>query len=140
MASDRVNDMALLKMDTTGLESLPLALGSIEIGQRMWMVGHPSREGPVSYGGPLLAIRGGHLTVGAPVFAGMSGGGIIGCQDGTPVLMGIIQTFNFREVSYERETKDNKTIVTRTIVNLGTGNGTSYTLLTWFTEFAIAFE
>lgn len=140
MAADPVNDMALLRLDTKGLENLPISREPVKIGQRLWNVGYPSSDKPVSYGGTLLAIPGGALKVAIPAFPGMSGGGIVGCSDGVPVLAGIIQSFNLRRQSYRRVITEEKTVIKETLVNLGTSNGPSNLLLFWFVEFAIAME
>lgn len=140
IASDPVNDMALLQMDTTGLQMLPINRKGVKLGQQMWNVGYPTLERPVSFSGPLLGVRGGSLYLGIPAFTGMSGGGVVGCSNGEPVLMGIIESFNMRLVSIERENEEGKTIIRENSVNLGTSNAPNYMLLLWFTEFAIAIE
>ena len=123
---------------SVGLEMLSINHGPIKVGQRLWNIGYPSKNGPVSYGGPLLAIQGGNFVIGAPAFPGMSGGAVVGCWRGTPVLMGIIESFNMREIENNRTIEEGKEIIERTTVNVGTSNAPHYMLLLMFTEVAIA--
>lgn len=140
IASDPVNDMALLEMDTTGLQMLPISPGPLKIGQRLWNVGYPLGDGPVSYEGALLSIRGGSLVIGAPAFPGMSGGAAVTCRENRPVLAGIIKSFNLRVLSMKTETKDGRTLIYSREINTGTSNSTGFMQLLWFTEFAIAIQ
>ena len=139
VALDPVNDLALLKLDTIGLEALPFHTATLALGELIWTVGFAG-DGGISYKGPVLGISGGHLRVGAPVFPGMSGGAVVVCKDDRPYLAGTISSFNYRITRRYTETAPGKSTVFERTVNDGTSNAPGGQLGFWFTEWAIEEE
>jgi len=136
IASDPINDLALLSLETTGMEMLPFYTVAVRPGELVYTVGFAGDAG-ISYKGPVLVDSGGHLTIGAPVFPGMSGGAVVICNDGKPYLAGIIESFNYRITRRWIEETPRHTKIYERIVNDGTSNGPSGQLAFWFTEYAI---
>lgn len=133
-------DLALLKMDTTGLPILPLAHGPLRLGETLWNIGYPAGGPPVSFSGPYMKVTSGELLIGAPVFPGMSGGAAIQCVDGEPRLAGILVSYNNSTREWSREDSEGQRLLIRHLINDGTSNATGYMTLHWFTEYSIAVE
>jgi len=136
VASDPINDLALLAVDTTGISPLAFFRDDLKPNRRVWLAGFPGDAG-TSFSGPILGVLGGHLKIGAPVFPGMSGGAVIACEKGVPYLAGTIVSFNYRiSRTWTEITPEQKQIFER-VVNDGTSNAPGGMMLVWFTEFAI---
>lgn len=136
IASDPVNDLSLLAVETTGMSPLAFYREAPEPGQVIWTAGFAGDAG-ITYKGPILAVTGGHLKMGAPVFPGMSGGAVIACEDGVPYLAGINSSFNYRITRRYTEMTEEKIKVFERVVNDGTSNAAGGMMALWFTEYAI---
>ena len=123
---DPVNDMALLKADTEGFEFLDMYLGPYDNSVTVWTVGYPGGFEAASYRGSILGVMGGMLTTGSAVFPGMSGGPVVVCSEGEPMIAGVISTFEYRKYADD------------IMLNTGISNSASGQMVAWFADFGIA--
>jgi len=136
IAADPINDIALLAVDTSGISPLAFLRAELKPNRKVWVTGYAGEAG-TSFSGPILAIIGGHLKIGAPVFPGMSGGAVITCDKGIPYVAGLVTSFNHRiSRRWTQITPEQKQIFER-VVNDGTSNGPSAIMLVWFIEYAV---
>ena len=130
---DETNDIALLSLNTQGLGFLPVSPDNPKVGSTVWTVGFPEGDG-ISFKGPVLEDEKGLLVVGAPVFPGMSGGPIVACEGGEPIMVGSIQSFNYRIYRHwETPFGGNH----EEVINTGTSNATAGAIISVFTQYAI---
>lgn len=136
IASDPINDLALLSVNTSGISPLAFYREQPQPNTQVWTAGFPGNNG-TSFSGPVLEVKGGHLRIGAPVMSGMSGGAVVLCEEGIPYLAGIISSFNYRITRRYTEIEEGKQHVFERVVNDGTSNAPGGMMVVWFTEYAI---
>lgn len=93
VAEDSSKDLALLRTDTG--ETTPLALSRIKLerNEDVWAVGYPFGESLVSASGRYRGTWDNAIYTSASVNFGQSGGGLIACERGKPVLAGMVRAF-----------------------------------------------
>lgn len=86
-------DLALLSVDTSTLEPVPLAANSPRINETMWAVGFPlAAEQRISLG-QYKEMYNGRLYTSVHINSGTSGGGLLQCENGSPKLAGIVHGY-----------------------------------------------
>jgi hypothetical protein len=128
--------MALLALNTDGLDVLPFSQRDLKPGETVWTVGYAGTAGS-SYKGNILEVIGGHARISAPVFPGMSGGAVVSCEDGYPRMSGTITSFNYRVTRTWTTIVPGKESTFERVINDGTSNAPIGMMPVWFTEYAI---
>ena len=93
MFVDHENDLAVLAVETPGIE--PIALASDDPGDRqpVWAAGYPRAQAMTTSVGVFQKHRDGALHTSAPIDSGQSGGGLLGCSQGTYRLVGLLRGY-----------------------------------------------
>ena len=90
---DHDTDLAVLALDTRGIEPLPIARHGPFERQPVWAVGFPRSEGKTTSSGVFQRSREGALHTSAPIDSGQSGGGLLVCDRGAYRLLGMLRGY-----------------------------------------------
>ena len=86
-------DLAILKVDTGALEAIPLSMEPPQLQETLWAIGFPlALEQRVSLG-YYEKLFNGRLYTSNHVNSGVSGGGLLKCEDGQFVLAGVVHGY-----------------------------------------------
>jgi len=92
---DRSKDLAILEVTTEDI--IPISLGATDLttSAKVWAVGFPRAESKTTSTGSfkIKAEKDGALHTTAPIDSGQSGGGLISCEAGKHVLVGMLRGF-----------------------------------------------
>jgi len=90
---DRTTDVAVLGVDTLGIEPLPISEHAPLERQPVWAVGFPREAGRTTTSGVFQRNREGALHTSAPIDSGQSGGGLLACEHGVFSVLGMLRGF-----------------------------------------------
>ncbi len=90
---DEENDLALLDAPTGSLPPLRIGTRDMQIDDKVWAIGYPRAGALTMTPGRLESDDGNTLHTSAEIDSGDSGGGLIGCQQGSHVLAGMLRGF-----------------------------------------------
>ena len=90
---DHERDLAVLAVDTPGIEPIALATGDPAERQPVWAAGYPRARAMTTSVGVFQRHRGGALHTSAPIDSGQSGGGLLACSQGTYRLAGLLRGY-----------------------------------------------
>lgn len=90
---DHEADLAVLAVDTLGIQPLPLAAADPSDREAVWAVGFPRAQGLAMSVGVFQKVRGGALHTSAAIDSGQSGGGLLGCSRGHFHLAGMLRGY-----------------------------------------------
>ncbi len=90
---DSASDLAVLSVDTQGIEPMQLARSLPTAKQAVWAVGFPRAQGKTTSSGVFQRNREGALHTSAPIDSGQSGGGLLTCQKGSYQLLGMLRGY-----------------------------------------------
>ena len=90
---DHERDLAVLAVDTPGIEPIALATGDPAERQPVWAAGYPRAQAMTTSVGVFQRHRGGALHTSAPIDSGQSGGGLLACSQGTYRLAGLLRGY-----------------------------------------------
>ena len=90
---DKVDDIAVLRVDTRGIEPLPIVEQEPAELEMVWAVGYPREAGRTTSSGVFQRSREGALHSSAPIDPGQSGGGLLACERGAFRMLGMLRGF-----------------------------------------------
>ena len=90
---DHAADLAVLAVETAGIEPIALAAADPTDRQPVWASGYPRAEAMVTSVGVFQKHREGALHTSAPIDSGQSGGGLLACSRGTYRLAGLLRGY-----------------------------------------------
>lgn len=91
---DKVNDLAVLAVDTQEIQPLNIAIGIEPVeSQPVWAAGYPRAQAMMTSSGILQDNHDGALHTSATIDSGQSGGGLLACTDGAWELLGMLRGF-----------------------------------------------
>ncbi|HHJ21206.1 MAG TPA: hypothetical protein ENJ84_15485 [Gammaproteobacteria bacterium] len=93
LSEDSTKDLALLRADTGETVPLVLSHDKLERNDDVWAMGYPFGESLVSASGRYRGTWDNAIYTSASVNFGQSGGGLISCERGKPVLAGMVRAF-----------------------------------------------
>ncbi len=114
---DEENDLALLEAPTGGLPPLRIATRDMQINDRVWAAGYPRAGELTVTPGVVERDDGSTLHTSAEIDSGDSGGGLIGCQDGSHILAGMLRGYGAikREEGYVKIANYSASVTARNI-------------------------
>ncbi len=90
---DESRDLAVLSVDTQGIEPLHIAgFDPVEY-QPVWAVGYPRAQAIMTSTGVLQDYHEGSLHASASIDSGQSGGGLLACSNGSWQMLGMLRGF-----------------------------------------------
>ena len=90
---DHGNDLAVLAVETPGIEPIALASADPTERQPVWAAGYPRAQAMATSVGVFQKHRDGALHTSAPIDSGQSGGGLLACSQGTYRLAGLLRGY-----------------------------------------------
>ena len=90
---DHANDLAVLAVDTQGIEPIALATADPTDRQPVWAAGYPRAQAMTTSVGVFQKHRDGALHTSAPIDSGQSGGGLLACSQGVYRLVGLLRGY-----------------------------------------------
>ncbi len=90
---DHATDLAVLSVDTPGIEPIALADHDPSDRQPVWAAGYPRAQAMATSVGVFQKHRDGALHTSAPIDSGQSGGGLLACSRGTYRLVGLLRGY-----------------------------------------------
>lgn len=90
---DHAADLAVLAVETPGIEPLALADADPDDREPVWAAGYPRAQAMTTSVGVFQKRRDGALHTSAPIDSGQSGGGLLACTRGTYRLAGLLRGY-----------------------------------------------
>lgn len=90
---DKMNDLAILVVDTGAIRPLQIANGDPKLRQPVWAVGFPRAQAKTTSAGIFQKKYEGALHTSAPIDSGQSGGGLLLCRNGSYLLAGMLRGY-----------------------------------------------
>lgn len=90
---DKLNDLAILVVDTGRIRPLRIANSDPELRQQVWAVGFPRAQAKTTSAGVFQKKAEGALHTSAPIDSGQSGGGLLLCSNGSYLLAGMLRGY-----------------------------------------------
>lgn len=93
LATDEANDLALLAVPTGNLKIIPLSNIPLKVEEPVWALGFPLAKSQRLSLGLYQSVFNGRLYTSTHVNSGVSGGGLLRCEDGQFALAGVVHGF-----------------------------------------------
>lgn len=114
ISRDTSIDLALLAVDTSGLEPLQWRRSALDETTPVWAVGYAFGKRLKTGKGKFRTVANRLIYTSAPVNFGQSGGGLLSCENGQHVLTGIIRAFGATKKNGKLVRRNDISVATRT--------------------------